>query len=60
MVKVIRGRTARVLALHLEVQTDKRNSKRPLEEIRTELAAHQKKFAELLKAEAERILVASH
>ena len=50
----------RYKAFHFEVNTDKRNSKRPLEDIRKELAVHEKKYAALLKTEAERILSQTH
>jgi len=46
----------RYKALHFELNTDKRNSKRPLEQIRAELAAHETKFADLLQREAEKVL----
>lgn len=42
----------RYKALHLELHAEKRNSKRPLDELRAELAAHERKHAALLAAEA--------
>jgi arylsulfatase A-like enzyme len=42
-------------AFHTELTTTPRQSKRPLEALRAELAEHEKKAAELLKAESEKI-----
>jgi arylsulfatase A-like enzyme len=47
----------RYKALHLELQNEKRNSKRPLDELKTELAALEAKYAALLKAAVEKINV---
>jgi arylsulfatase A-like enzyme len=43
-------------AHHLELNTQKRNSKRPLPQIRAELSTHEHKAAESLKTEATKIL----
>jgi arylsulfatase A-like enzyme len=46
----------RYKALDTEIRAAKRQTKRPLEELKTELAAHEAKAAASLKAEAEKIL----
>ncbi|MBN2583615.1 MAG: sulfatase [Planctomycetes bacterium] len=46
----------RYKALHNELNGQKRWSKRPLDELRTELAAHEKKAAEAFKAEVDKLL----
>lgn len=42
-------------ALHRELSGAKRNSQRPLDELRVELAAHEKKYADRLRAETGRV-----
>ncbi len=46
----------RYKALHLEVNGKKRNSKRPLDDIRAELAAHERKHADMLKTQSAKVL----
>ena len=49
----------RYKALDTEIRATKRQSRRPLEDLKTELAAHEAKAAASLKAEAEKILAAT-